>query len=369
MIRRIAPVAVVLALLALGAWAGADEGLAPTLTTPAPASLDELEFSPDGVLFAGDSRDGMIYALEVEAGPSRAAEFTQVDDLDGKIAAMLGVSARDVRIGDLAVHPTSGEAYLSIMREGGGETTPVLMKVTAAGEIQHVPFEGMSYTQLTLTDVPDDDPTARRNPRTSTVTDMELTGDELFIAGLSNEEFASVLRRADYPFRSEARATGLEIYHGAHGRFETHAPVHTFMPIELGGEPHVLAGYLCTPLVVFSVDELTGAEKLRGKTIAELGFGNVPIDMLSIEQEGERWVVMTNTHRGTMKLREADIRDAFARDGITKPVGPREGVDYWTAPLGQVLQVDPYGDNAVLILARVAEDGSLVLAAREHRWI
>lgn len=358
----------VLALAAVAVVAGADEGIAPVLTTPAPAELGELEFGPDGVLFAGDSRQGVVYALEVPAG-SASGELTTVEDLDGQIAAMLGVSPRDIRVGDMAVHPESGEAWLSIMREGGGVSMPALFRVARDGEIHHVSFEGMRYTQLALTDVPEDQPDARRNPRSSTITDLELIGDQLFIAGLSNEEFASVMRRADYPFASEAVATGLEIYHGAHGQFETHAPVHTFMPMELDGEPHVLAGYLCTPLVVFSVDELTGVDKLRGKTIAELGFGNVPIDMLSVELEGESWVVMTNTRRGTMKLREADIREAYARDGITSPVGPEEGVDYWTSPLGHVLQVDTVEGYGVMILARVPEDGSLVLAPREARWL
>lgn len=332
-------------------------------------SIGALKFGPDGILFVGDSRGASIYALELGGLTRAGSEFTAVRDLDGKIAAMLGTSPHDIFIKDMAVDQTTGNAYLSIMRGNGEGAEPVLMRVSADGAVHHVALEGVHYTQLDLADAPDAAPTARRNPRSYTITDMELLDGELFIAGLSNEEFSSVLRRAPFPFHGDAIATGLEIYHGAHGQYETNAPVYTFLPIELGGKPHVLAGYLCTPLVAFSVDELKSSDKLRGKTIAEMGFGNVPIDMLAIEQEGEQFVVMTNTRRGTMKMKLDDIHQAFARDGIVEPVGPRVGVDYLSAPLGHVVQIDEYDAENVLILERNAENGSLSLSMRGKEWI
>ncbi len=355
-----------LAIIATVAWTAPNGA---TVTTDPPlASIGALEHA-GGVLFAGDSKGGTVYALEVGAGSGDPGEFTAVNDLDVKIADMLGTTANEVFIKDLAVDQASGAAYLSIMRGSGAGAEPVLMKVTPDGELHHVAFETLAYTKLDLADAPDNTPDARRNPRNATITDIELLGDSVYIAGLSNEEFASVLRRAPWPFEASANATGLEIYHGAHGQYETQAPIYTFMPVELSGEKHVLAGYLCTPLVTFSVDELGSADKLRGRTIAELGFGNVPIDMLHIEQDGEDFVLLTNSRRGTMKIPMSDVIAAQGKPSIEERVGPRTGVDYEGSPLGLVVQVDNYGDSKILILERNPENGTLRLSARENRWL
>lgn len=354
------------ALVATVAWVAPDGGA--VLTAPPIASIGALEYA-DGVLLAGDSKGGTVYALEVGSGSGTLGDFTAVDDLDLRIADMLGTSSHQVFVKDLAVDQSTGTAYLSIMRGSGDEAAPVLMKVTPDGEVHHVEFDSLQYTRLQLADAPESTPGERRNPRTSTITDIEKLGDTIYIAGLSNEEFASVLRRAPWPFDDTARATGLEIYHGAHGQFETHAPVHTFMPIELDGTEHVLAGYLCTPLVTFSMDDLANSDKLRGKTIAELGFGNVPVDMLRVTQDGEDFVLLTNSRRGTMKIPVADIAAAQKKPSIEESVGPRTGVDYEGSPMGLVVQVDNYGDGMVLILERNPENGTLRLSARENRWL
>ena len=75
---------------------------------------------------------------------------------------------------------------------------------------------------------------------------------KLVVAGLSNEEFASTLRVIAYPFKDKADPTAVEIYHGAHGRYETNAPVRTFVPYKIGGADYLMAAYTCTPLVKVS---------------------------------------------------------------------------------------------------------------------
>lgn len=363
--RRIS-IALGLLVFATAAWVAPDG--APAATDPPMESIGALEHA-GGVLFAGDSKGGVVYALEVGGGDGAPGEFTAVNDLDVRVAEMLGTTTNEIYIKDLAVDESTGAAYLSIMRGSGAGAQPVLIKVTPDGELHHVEMATLSYTKLELGDAPEDAPGARRNPRNSTITDIELLGDSVYVAGLSNEEFASVLRRAPWPFEREASATGLEIYHGAHGQYETHAPIYTFMPIELAGSAHVLAGYLCTPLVTFAVKDLEGADRLRGKTIAELGFGNVPIDMLHVQQDGADFVLLTNSRRGTMKIPMADIVAAQSKPSIEERVGPRTGVDYEGSPLGLVVQVDNYGENMVLVLERNPENGTLRLSARENRWL
>ena len=71
------------------------------------------------------------------------------------------------------------------------------------------------------------------------------------MAGLSSEEFASKLRSIAYPFTGVDNGTSVEVWHAPHDQFETRSPVYTFVPYEIDGEPHLVASYLCTPLVKF----------------------------------------------------------------------------------------------------------------------
>ena len=106
----------------------------------------------------------------------------------------------------------------------------------------------------------------------------------LYVAGLSNEEFSSKLRSVPYPFAAVDNGTSVEIFHGSHGQLETRSPVYAFVPYQIERTPYLIAGYLCTPLVKFPVASLKPGSKVRGTTIAELGAGNRPIDMILYKQ-------------------------------------------------------------------------------------
>ena len=47
-----------------------------------------------------------------------------IERIDGKIAAVLGVSEKEVRINDLKVNPASGNIYLAVTRGTGVGTRP-----------------------------------------------------------------------------------------------------------------------------------------------------------------------------------------------------------------------------------------------------
>ncbi len=338
-------------------------------------SAGALEFGPGGTLFVADSQGGAVYAVETGLPSQGSTEGMEgVKDLDAKLAALLGVDVREVFIKDLAVHRPSGTTVLSIMRGSGEGVKPVLMTVSRAGEIKELRLDAVETSRLDIGNAPAPDAMMGRSrkARSYTVTDLEFIDGKLYIAGLSNEEFASTLRRAAFPFDGKVETTGLEIYHGAHGAFETHAPIFTFMQYELNGKPHVVASYLCTPLVTFPVERLENADKLRGKTIAELGFGNVPLDMVAYELDGERYVLLTNTNRGAMKFKVSDIEAWNAREGITTEVGHDEivrGVPYIGSPLGHVLQVAEFDDDSIMVLFRAGENGALMLGPRDKKWL
>ena len=333
-------------LLAPQSALSAAEG--PTLISGGP-----LTFGPDNVLFIADNAGAKIVALELGDRASGGTPSTKnTPGIDQKIAALLGTEAREIQINDLAIHPTSKNAFISVSRGRGANATPVLLRVDGAGEIDVISLADVTYTEAALPNAPETNPGARRNPRASSITDMAYVDGRLFIAGLSNEEFSSKLRSVAYPFRAVDEGTSVEIWHAAHGQFETHSPVYTFVPYEVGGEQNLIAGYLCTPLVKFPVDDLKPGAKVMGKTIAELGNRNRPLDMVVYQKDGKDYLLMSNTSRGVMKI---PTEEFGSQSGLTDPVrgGNKAGIGYETiAQMTGVEQLDLLDDQHVMVIAR-----------------
>ena len=178
------------------------------------------------------------------------------------------------------------------------------------------------------------------------------------IAGLSNEEFASTLRAIPFPFRTLANGTSVEIYHGAHGQFETRSPIRTFVPFKVGNEPSLLAAYTCTPLVQFPISELKPGAKIKGKTIAELGNRNRPLDMIVYQKDGKDYILLANSSRGIMKISTDTIEGS---ESITAKVADKKGVPYETIESWKGIdQLDRLDDKNAVVLRR-ADGGSLNL--------
>jgi len=214
--------------------------------------------------------------------------------------------------------------------------------VTPAGQITEVSLDNIKYSSVALPDGPQGD-----RQRMETITSIKYVGGQVLVAGLSNEEFSSSLRSIAYPFKDYSKAAGIEIYHGSHGRFETNAPVRTFVPYEINHQQNILAAYTCTPLVKIPVSELKPGNKVKGTTIAELGNGNRPLDMIVYTKADKHFILMANSSRGVMKL-PADNLDTF------KPITAHTetaGVPYETiATLKGVQQLDKFDDASALIL-------------------
>ena len=118
------------------------------------------------------------------------------------------------------------------------------------------------------------------------------------------------------------RGASVETYHGNHGRLETNAPVMSFVAYSIANQPHIVAGYTCTPLVKFPVDSLKPGEKVLGTTMAELGAGNQPIDMVIYKKDGQDYLLMANTTHGVMKIPTSQFATA---QPITARVGGTAG--------------------------------------------
>ena len=99
--------------------------------------------------------------------------------------------------------------------------------------------------------------------------DIAFLDNRVLVAGLSNEEFSSTLRSIPFPFQKSVAGANVEIYHGAHGRFETRSPIRTFVPFVAG-----VSAMTRSKFTRYNV--LGGFIWVMGLTIAGFWFGNLP---------------------------------------------------------------------------------------------
>jgi hypothetical protein len=343
-----------------GKWmAGMKEG------KPEFRSMGPLAFGPEGILFVADTKAAALVAVATD-DTAGAAKPVKVEGIGQKIAGLLGTAPDQILIDDMAVNPLSGVVYFAVSRGRGPDAVPVLVRVKGDGQPELVSLEKVKYSRAAIPDAPAEAAATggqgnrRGNPRQESITDIAFHDGRVVVAGLSNEEFASTLRAIPFPFREAVGGTSVEIYHGAHGRFETRAPIRTFVPFTMGGQTHVLAAYTCTPLVQFPLNELKPGAKVKGKTIAELGNRNRPIDMITYQRDGKTYLLLANSSRGVMKI-AADSLDKAA--GIETPVpgGGTQGLSFETlAGWTGVDQLDRLDANNAVVLRR-GEGGAMSL--------
>jgi hypothetical protein len=328
-------------------------------------SAGPITFGPEGILFIADTKSAAIAAVDTgDTKVAAAKSATKVEGINQKIAGLLGSSADQVLIDDMAVNPVSRSTYLAVSRGRGADATPVLIRVKADGTPEVVSLDKVKFSRAELPDAPTDGVVGQgnrqSNPRRESITDIGFLEDRLLIAGLSNEEFASTLRAIPFPFKTVANGTSVEIYHGAHGRFETRSPVRTFVPFKVGNEPHLLAAYTCTPLVQFPLSQIKPGAKIKGKTIAELGNRNRPLDMIVYQKDGKDYLLLANNSRGIMKISTDQIEKS---DSIEEPVrdGGKKGLAYETIESWKGIDQLDRLDNQNAMVLRRGEGGALNL--------
>jgi len=342
-----------IAVVIVTAWAPSSaRGVAVSGQGPALASIGPLAFATDGTLFVADNQSASIFALDLAAQGSGAAPGAKgIDALDKQLAAMLGTDAAAITITDLAVHPGSHNAFVSVMRGQGAGAAPALFRVDGAGKIEMVSLSATKFQKVELPDAPTANPSASQSARANVVTDMAFADGRLWVAGLSNEEFSSKLRAIPYPFAAVDGGTSVEIYHGNHRQLETRSPVNAFVPYTIGGQSYLIAGYTCTPLVKFPTANLKPGSKVRGTTIAEMGAGNRVLDMIAYRKGGQDFLLTANNSRGVMKIPTKDFATASP---ITTPVESETGgIAYETiASMKGIEQLDKLDDQNSIVIAR-----------------
>jgi hypothetical protein len=357
-----------LALPLLGAGASVQAAGALAAGKPEIRSMSALAFGPDGVLFVGDSRGGAVFAIDLGDKVSRAVDKPgSVPDVEGKLAALLGAAPADVLVHDMAVNPLSKNVYLAVSRgraqlasewqlPNDVADATVLVKIDDAQRFSVVDLSSVPHARL---DLPNPVDPAKKHGwkeglslRTETITDLAYAEGALWIAGLSNEEFASTMWRAAYPFAGPVAATTIENYHGAHGKYETEAPVRAFVPFPLKGKTHLVAAYLCTPLVTFEASSLRDKAHVRGRTIGEFGSGNYPLDMVVYKSEDRQKLLIANSNLPFMIVDPKDV-ESYSGEITTEVPGYTGGVRFESRSGTGVQQLDNLGDAHVVVLRRL----------------
>lgn len=334
-------------------------------------SAGALAFDTGNTLFVGDGKAGVVHAFdlsEIVADQSdyqlgRAQTFegrTIFNNLDVEIAALLGVEADDVVINDMVVHKPSKQVFLSVHRGHGPEAEAVVVAVNQ-GNLDLVDLASADHSSISVGPVPTTETFEFGQPlNTLAITDIDYYSGEILVAGLSNEEFSSKLRRIPFPFTDAVNTSSIEIWHAVHAQYETRAPIISQTVVELDGVPTLIAVYACTPIVRIPLTELTDGAEIRGTMIGEMGFGNTPLDIVPYANawDGSENVVVTNTNRSAaaLNLEAVAAAEEMPHGEGVQPVFSVAGVFQYPLPMSGTMHLDTLDENFAVVVRRSPED-------------
>jgi len=354
---------------------GADTSIAAQDQSELPAAMTALEFGPDATLFVADPVRNAIHAIDVSDaldGRTVAEPLAfNLTDFGKQLAAELKVDQASLSYYDIAVHAPSQVAFLSLSVQSSSGEQPYLASVTLNGDLEILDLDHAKRSMTPLAAPPDAGITFMRDVPASAlvVTDLDYSDGVLYVSGLSTGEFASTLRQIPYPFGDEAARTSIEMFHTAHGQQETRAPIRAMTLVDIDGKKTIVAAYTCTPLVTIDVDKLEDGAHIKGKTIAELGYGNQPLDILSFDVYGmdgkaEPHVLVINRDMGAKLMSLSAVAKSDSGPGLSAPVegiGLTAGTEHITVPLSGVVQVADQNPQFLLALKRNLERGTTEL--------
>ncbi|MBK5277842.1 MAG: hypothetical protein JJE09_03155 [Bacteroidia bacterium] len=336
--------------------------------TPEIKSISALTFGTNGILFIGDSKSATVFAIDTkDTEKVEKASAVEIKQIDQKVAAALGTDVKNISFLDLAVNPLSKKIYCAVQLNDG---TPVLLRIEGE-KIVSVNLKDVGYSSMALANVPAEDAKDQRGRplRVASISDMGFSDGKVFVSGLSNQEFSSTFRSISFPFTKQQEQASLEIYHAAHSQYETNSPIRTFTISEISGKKYLVASYTCTPLVLFPLDELKSGTHVKGRTVAEMGSGNSPLDIITLKKGGESFLLMANSSRPVFKVNYKSIEEF--QGSLTTPVAESfatAGVNFVSLPVMNVLQMDKLDESQFILLQRKT-NGDLDLWTAGDRYL
>ena len=368
MTRKIATLSVVGLVLTIGVLAitgsaapakkGADRLLKNVQTKGLKfRQIGRMSFATDGVLLVADRGNGSVVAIDTGDTGSATPLKKRIDNIDTLIAGALGTKAAGVQIVDMVVNRINGRIYLSVIRKQDGISA--LLTIDGSSKVAAVNLAKARHVRITL---PGDG-----KAKVSNVTGVKLAGSRVLAAGQSGREFASKIYSIPLPLEhgNSAAVYSTETFHVAHGRWETRAPIQSFIPIKEKGKTYIVGSFNCTPIAKFPVDGLESGAKIKGTSVVELGSGNRPVDMFIYKKGGKDWLV-TNTDRFHHKRRPIgpsqywgcrvdmkylgakETNEKAARRTVKKKKGP-EGMEVIDVLFG-VKHIDQFANDKVVVL-------------------
>lgn len=320
--------------------------------TPEIKSISAMAFGPEGILFIGDSKSATVFAVDTKDKVLlEKATPVAVKNFDQAIAKTLGTEAKNIRILDIAVNPISKKVYCAVQTS---DDTPLVLTISG-DKIEALSLKDVLFSSASIANAPgvDQKDGRGRSLRESVISDLNYADGSVMVSGLSNQEFNSAFRKMAFPFTNKQDNSTLEIYHAAHGRYETNSPIRTFTTATLGGTKYLVASYTCTPLVLFPINDLKTGQHVKGRTVAEFGAGNSPIDMVTVTKGENTWLVIANSNRPLMRVKYKNIEQYQGQ--LTEQVKESfstAGVDFVTLPVVNVLQMDKLGDDKLVVIQR-----------------
>jgi hypothetical protein len=343
----------------------------PVTGDPALKSIGPLSFAPRGILLIAEPGTASIVAVETgdTAGPAKLAQ--PVADVTALLAAVLKAPADQVQIADMAVNPASGKTYFSV-RHAAAKNVAVV-SIDPSGRAALLDLATLPHVRVTL-------PAAAAGP-VRNISDLAFAGDRVLVTGQSNEEFSSKIFSIPAPLGADSagRIFSAETYHVSHKRWETKAPIQSFIPYDDHGQPCVVGAFACTPIAKFPVADLASGANVRGTSVVELGSGNRPIDLFAYSRGDRGWIV-TNTSRFHQPLygpskywgvrvstayldRTApeQVNESAARRDVKEKSGP-EGIEIMDS-LSGAAHIDKLDDATMVVLREDGDKFRLELAA------
>jgi hypothetical protein len=340
-------------------------------------SISRIGFGPADTIFVADWKGAKIHAFQLDPAEADQGKQFNVMDLGAVLAKVVGEAEPDIE--DMALRPGTNEAYVAV--SVGAAKTPAIVVVTPDGAGRALDLRSAKSSETTLEMAPDGSLEFWDHipERSFTVTDMKWRDGKLYVAGLSNQDFASSLRVIPYPFQGKSTIASVEIYHASHDEIETRAPIRAMTFADLDGKPYLIAAYTCTPVVTIPLDALTDGAHVRGKTIGELGSRNTPSRMLSytIAGAGDRkdsgaakatsYIMLTNVHRGADVIPLSSVEAANNGPGLTTHVArggqPPEAIRSMKSEYASALSIDNQDDRFFIVLRRDLKTGHAQLVS------
>lgn len=284
-------------------------------------SIGPLAFSPSGVLFFADDQAGAVYGVALDEKPSTAAPFSKVPDLGATLAARLGTTPTGIQVKDVALSPVSNQLYVSVRKTDGGNQNAAdpanyaLFAVDSSGKVTAVDLSKRPFAKVAIGGKVG---YGQREGSPKIISDITCGRDRILVAALSSEQFDSNLVSLPLPLRDggvERFATS--IYHVSHKRQETASPIQTLTIYRDGDKEYLMGAYVCTPVVRFNLEDLKPGQVVKGITVAELGSGNRPMDMIAYGAPGQQSLLVNNSSFGVMKVGASVAREQTAVNEAT----------------------------------------------------